>query len=132
MHLAFVGTNGQAGGGRDGTEALYLQQGFGLDDLDQLGDLRVVAGQLLVELVDLCGQSNRLGTGDRGRQLLVAGTPAGHLGNLHNIQGLPGVQAKLVDADQGGQRMTRTLKAARTPSSCRRRRNCLISSGSAP
>lgn len=84
----WVGQHGQARGGRDGTEALYLQEWRSFADLYQLGDLLFAGVQFQVERTSSLRRPTGFVARDGERELFVPGKPPRYLGNLQGTQGV--------------------------------------------
>ena len=63
-HPSVVGPGGEAGRCGDGPETRFLQQGRGLADLYQFGQLLLVDFELVIEFEDTLGQAHRLGASE--------------------------------------------------------------------
>lgn len=100
---AVVGPCGEALRGADGPEPFLLQQRRGLAGFDQLIELLLVGGELLIQLKDVLGQPHRFGAGDREGELFLPVPPPGDLGDLGAGELLAGIDPQVVAAYQGGQ-----------------------------
>lgn len=83
-----------------GTHTLQLEWRFTLADLDQLGHLRSIAFDLLLQLADTMGQSGRFGAGNPQLDGLIPGVPCSDLKDRGIVEG-----PASIDAQQGNSRL---------------------------
>lgn len=98
-----MGPGGQHDCGGERANSSLLQEGCRFAGPDEVGHSGVVLPQGGAEVGGASGEADRFVAGDRGGEVLVAGSPAGDLEDLTADQRLACVDADIDRADETGQ-----------------------------